>query len=499
MGLYVFGYSINVLTLFAMVLAIGIVVDDAIVVVENVERIMTREGLPPREATRKAMDQIFGAIIAITLVLCAGVHPDGFLRRLRRCDLSPVRRHADADHAVLGADGVDADAGAVRHAAQTQSGQGNGADERFLRLVQPFLCPHHPALQVRGGQGVLKKNRPLPGGVCRHLLWRVGWLFVHLPSSFLPDEDQGYFISLIQLPPGATRERSQEVLTEVEQFYLKQPEVEHVIGVAGFSFFGRGQNAAIAFVRLKGWDDRPGRDNSAQTIVRNANMALFRIKQAMIFAINVPPIPELAAVGGFDFRLQDRSGQGRDKLLEARNMALGMASQNPRLVGVRPEGQEPGPQLQIDIDRLKARALGIDIADLNETLQSALGVAYINDFVRQGRILRVQMQAEADNRTTPEQIMRIPVRNAQGGMVPLSEIATPRWVVDLPKLDRFNGLPSMKISGGPAPGRSTGEALAAMEEVAQKLPPGFGFEWSATSYEERLSGQPGAVPVWPSR
>jgi multidrug efflux pump len=217
-------------------------------------------------------------------------------------------------------------------------------------------------------------------------------------------------------------------------------------------------------------------------------MALFRIKQAMIFAVNVPPIPELAAIGGFDFRLQDRSGQGREKLLEARNMALGIASKHPALMGVRPEGQEPGPQLQIDIDRLKARALGIDIADLNETLQSVLGVAYINDFVRQGRILRVQMQAEADNRTTPEQIMRIPVRNAQGGMVPLSEIATPRWVVDLPKLDRFNGLPSMKISGGPAPGRSSGEALAAMEEVASKLPPGFGFEWSGTSSEERLSG-----------
>ena len=320
------------------------------------------------------------------------------------------------------------------------------------------------------------------------LLGVVGWLFVHLPTSFLPDEDQGYFISVIQLPPGATRERSQEVLSEVEQFYLKQPEVSHVIGVLGFSFFGRGQNAATAFVRLKEWDERPNPDNSAPSLVKRANMALFRIKQAMIFAINVPPIPELAAVGGFDFRLQDRSGQGREKLLEARNMALGIASKHPALMGVRPEGQEPGPQLQIDIDRLKARALGIDIADMNETLQSALGVAYINDFVRQGRILRVQMQAEADNRTTPEQIMRIPVRNAQGGMVPLSEIATPRWVVDLPKLDRFNGLPAMKISGGPAPGRSSGEALAAMEEVASKLPPGFGFEWYGTSSEERLSG-----------
>jgi multidrug efflux pump len=320
------------------------------------------------------------------------------------------------------------------------------------------------------------------------LLGIMGWLFMTLPTSFLPEEDQGYFINLVQLPPGATRERSQEVLTQVEQFYLKQPEVEHVIGVLGFSFFGRGQNAAIAFVRLKDWDERPDKGSDASSLVKKANMTLFRIKQAFIFAINVPPIPELAAVGGFDFRLQDRSGQGRAKLLEARNMALGLASKHPALVGVRPEGQEPAPQLLIDIDRLKARALGIDIADLNETLQSSLGVAYINDFVRDGRILRVQMQAESGTRTTPERILQIPVRNAQGGMVTLSEFARVRWVVDLPKLDRFNGLPSMKLAGSPAPGRSSGDALKAMEEVASKLPPGFGYEWSGTSSEERLSG-----------
>jgi len=320
------------------------------------------------------------------------------------------------------------------------------------------------------------------------LLAVVGWLFVQLPTSFLPEEDQGYFISVVQLPSGATRERTQEVLTEVEHFYLKQPEVAHVIGVLGFSFFGRGQNAAIAFVRLKEWEERPNSENSATSLVKRANMALFRIKQAMIFSINVPPIPELAAVGGFDFRLQDRIGVGREKLLEARNMVLGMASQQAALRGVRPEGQEPGPQLLLDIDRLKAQALGINIADLNETLQSLLGVAYINDFVREGRILRVQMQAEAENRTTLDKIMRIPVRNVAGEMVQLSEIASPRWIVNFPKLDRFNGLPAMKISGSPAPGHSSGEALAAMEEIALKLPQGFGFEWSGASREEQLSG-----------
>ncbi len=485
-GLYAVGYSINTLTLFAMVLAVGIVVDDAIVVVENVERIMTEEGLAPREATRKAMGQIFGAIIAITLVLCSVFIPMTFF---------------------------GGSVGAIyRQFAVTLIMTILFSVLMALSLT-PALCatllknsPGHEMVPTKGLLGwfnrfftrTTQRYKSGVGGVVKRtgrylllyagLLGVMGWLFVHLPTSFLPDEDQGYFISVIQLPPGATRERSQEVLAEVEQFYLKQPEVAHVIGVLGFSFFGRGQNAATAFVRLKEWDDRPSPDNSAVALVKRANMALFRIKQAMIFAVNVPPIPELAAIGGFDFRLQDRSGQGRDKLLEARNIALGIAGKRPALMGVRPEGQEPGPQLQIDIDRLKARALGIDIADLNETLQSALGVAYINDFVRQGRILRVQMQAEASNRTTPEQIMWLPVRNAQGGMVPMSEIAKPRWVVDLPKLDRFNGLPSMKISGGPALGRSSGDALAAMEEVASKLPPGFGFEWSGTSREERLSG-----------
>ncbi len=485
-GLYVVGYSINTLTLFAMVLAIGIVVDDAIVVVENVERIMTEDGLAPREATRKAMDQIFGAIIAITLVLCAVFVPMAFFSgsvgaiyrqfavTLIMTILFSVLMALTLTPALC--------ATLLKHAP----GQGLAPTTGFLGWFNRYFTRTTQRYQHGVGRVLQRTGRALV--LYAAILGALGWLFFHLPTSFLPEEDQGYFISVIQLPPGATRERSREVLSEVEQFYLKQPEVEHVIGVLGFSFFGRGQNAATAFVRLKDWDARPSPDNSASSLVKRANMMLFRIKQAMIFAVNVPPIPELAAIGGFDFRLQDRAGQGRDKLLEARNMALGIASKSPVLAGVRPEGQEAGPQLQLDIDRLKARALGIDIADLNETLQSALGVAYINDFVREGRILRVQMQAEADNRTTPEQIMRIPVRNTQGGMVPLSEIATPHWVAASPKLDRYNGLPAMKISGGPAPGHSSGQAMLAMEEVASKLPPGFGFEWSGTSNEERLSG-----------
>ncbi|MGE5465975.1 MAG: efflux RND transporter permease subunit [Ignavibacteria bacterium] len=486
-GLYAFGFSINILTLFAMVLAIGIVVDDAIVVVENVERIMTEEGLPPREATIKAMGQIFAAIIGITLVLCAVFVPMAFFggsvgviyrqfavtlvltmlfSALMALTLTPamcatVLKHVEGKADVL-----------------PTTGFFGWFNRNFNRTVTGY----------RGGVARILRATGRGLAVYAAVLVAVGWLFYHLPGSFLPEEDQGYFINVIQLPPGATQERTLEVLQKVEGYYLEQPEVEHVIGVVGFSFFGRGQNAALVFTKLKDWDVRTDKNATASAVIRRANMALFAIKQAFIFAVNVPPIPELGAMGGFDFRLQDRTGQGRDKLVEARNMVLGMAAQNPALAGVRPESQEPSPQLLLEVDSTKARALSIDLGALNDTLQSVLGVAYINDFVRQGRILRVQMQADADLRSTPEQIMRLPVRNARGEMIPLGEVVKPRWIVGLPKLDRYNGNPAVKLSGGPAPGRSTGEAMTAMENIAAQLPPGFGFEWSGTSYEERLSG-----------
>jgi multidrug efflux pump len=486
-GLYAFGFSINILTLFAMVLAIGIVVDDAIVVVENVERIMTEEHLPPREATIKAMGQIFAAIIGITLVLCAVFVPMAFFggsvgviyrqfavtlvltmvfSALMALTLTPamcatVLKHVEGQEDVL-----------------PTTGFFGWFNRNFNRTVTGY----------RGTVARILHASKRALAVYAAIVIGVGWLFMHLPGSFLPEEDQGYFISVMQLPPGATQERTLEVLQKVEGYYLSQPEVEHVIGVVGFSFFGRGQNAALCFTKLKDWDVRKDKDSIAGAVIRRANMALFGIKQAFIFAVNVPPIPELGAIGGFDFRLQDRTGQGRDKLIEARNMVLGLASQNPALAGVRPETQEPGPQLMLDVDTTKARALSIDLGALNDTLQSVLGVAYINDFVRQGRILRVQMQADADLRSTPEQIMRLPLRNARGEMIPLGEVVKPRWIVGLPKLDRYNGNPAVKLSGGPAPGRSTGDAMAAMESIAAQLPPGFGFEWSGTSYEERLSG-----------
>ncbi|MDK9702068.1 MAG: efflux RND transporter permease subunit [Sulfuritalea sp.] len=486
-GLYVLGYSINVLTLFAMVLAIAIVVDDAIVVIENVERIMSEEGLGPRDATRKAMGQIINAIIAITVVLTAVFVPLIFFGGTVGAIYRQFAVTLILTMVFSAAMALTLTPALCATLLKHQTGTGDlmpttgffGWWNRFFDAT------------VRRYIGMTRRMLGKPGRwlvVYAAILAATGWFFMKLPGSFLPSEDQGYFLSIIQLPSGATAERTREVLGTVEQHYLAQKEVAHVIGVAGFSFFGRGQNAAIAFVRLKSWDERPNKENSADSLVQRANMTFFRIKQAMVFAINVPPIPELAAVGGFDFRLQDRGGLGRDKLIEARNMALGIAGKHPALTGVRPEGQEPGPQLYLDVDRTKARAMGIDLGELNDTLQATLGTAYINDFVRQGRILRVQMQAEASVRRTPEDLLRLPVKNARGDMIPLAEIASAKWVVGSPKLDRYNGLPSMKISGGPAPGRSTGDALAAMEAVAKQLPPGIGFEWSGTSYEERLSG-----------
>ncbi len=487
LGLWVLGYSINVLTLFAMVLAIGIVVDDAIVVVENVERIMATEGLSPRDATRKAMDQVVNAIIAITLVLSAVFVPMAFFggatgaiyrqfavtlvmtilfSSLMSFTLTPALCASLLKHEP-GKDDVLPSTGFL-----------GWFNRLFARTTTTYTSWVGRALQ-KAGRYLL---------VYAVILGVTAGLFARLPGSFLPEEDQGYFISVFQLPPGATKARTFKVLQEIEGFYAGLPEVEHVVGVLGFSFFGQGQNTGLAFVILKDWDLRTGAESSAQAIVRKSNMAFSRMKEAIAFAINPPSIPEVSATGGFDFRLQDRSGLGREKLLEARNILMGMASQDPRLVAVRPEGQEAAPQLFLDIDRVKVETLGVAIADLNDTLQSALGVAYINDFVRQGRILRVQMQAEANTRRSVEDILQLPVRNNKGAMVTLGELATPHWIIAPPKVDRYNGLPSMKISGSPAPGRSTGDALTAMEELAQKLPPGIGFEWSTSSFEERLSG-----------
>jgi multidrug efflux pump len=484
LGLYAFGFSINVLTLFAMVLAIGIVVDDAIVVVENVERNMRSKHLSPREATRVAMGEITGAIVAITLVLMAVFVPMAFLGGstgaiYRQFAVTLVVTMAFSAFLALSLTPALC-ASLLKHDAE---GMERGFHGRFNRWFD----------------GLVAKYTHGVGSAARHLLRSLAiyamivatavWVYSKLPGSFLPEEDQGYLITAIQLPPAATQERTQAVLESVEQFYLKQPQVDKVVGVLGFSFFGRGQNMALAFVRLKDWDERPGKENSAQSLAGRANMEFFRMKQAMLFAINPPAIPELASAGGFDFRVQDRGGVGREKLQDARNQVLGMAMADKRLTAVRPEGQEPAPQLFLDIDRDKAETLGVNTADLNDALQSLFGASYINDFVRQGRVLRVQMQAEDDMRRGEADLLRAAVRNNAGRMVRLSEFVRVKWVAGSAKLDRYNGLAAMKISGATAPGVSSGEAIAAMEDIAQKLPPGIGFEWSGISAEEKLSGQ----------
>jgi multidrug efflux pump len=485
-GLYLLGYSINVLSLFAMVLAIGIVVDDAIVVVENVERIMSKEGLPAREATNKAMGQIFGAIVGITTVLSAVFVPMAFFSG----SVGAIYRQFAVTLVITM---LFSALMAISLTPALCATLFQGLDKDELEHQRGlFGWFHHFFERSTGGymQGVgAVVKRPLRMFLLfLAIVAATGWLFAKLPTGFLPDEDQGYLISIVQLPAGATQERTEKVLSRMERYYLQQPEVAKVVGVLGFSFFGKGQDAAIAFVRFKDWDQRRDPEQHALSIVQRANRNLSAIKQALIFALNPPPIPELAAVGGFDFRLQDRANLGREKLMEARNLVLGLASQDPRLAGVRPEGKEAAIQLLLDIDRLKASSLGIDLAELNQTLAVALGSAYVNDFIRNGRVLRVVMQVDAPARATPEGLLSLRVRTIRGTMVPLAEIATPRWVTGLPKLDRYNGVPATKIAGGPAPGHSTGEAMAAMEEIAKKLPPGLGFEWSGTSYEEKLSG-----------
>ena len=486
-GIYLLGYSINVLTLFAMVLSIGIVVDDAIVVVENVERVMAEERLSARDATRKAMTQIFGAIIGITLVLSSVFIPMAFFSG----SVGAIyRQFAVTLVLTMLFSALMALTLTPALCATLLSPPAAGGDHHHQRGFFRWFAN----LFLRTSQGY----RGVIGGVLRRpflylflylaVAVAAGGLFMKLPGGFLPDEDQGYFISIMLLPPGATQERALKVLSQVEAYYLQQPEIANVIGVAGFSFFGRGPNAAIAVTRLKDWDEREKPEQQAAAVVLRANMALSRIKESLIFAINVPPIPELAAVGGFDLRLQDRGGLGRVALLEARNQLLGLASQDPTLAGVRPEGLEAGPQLLMTVDRTKATAMGIDLTELNETLQVALGSAYINDFTKDGRILRVQMQADAATRADREAILAVRVRNRNGDLIPLAEIIQTQWAADSPKLDRYNGMPAMKLSGNPAPGRSTGEAMAAMERLTHQLPPGIGFEWSATSFEESLAG-----------
>lgn len=481
------GYSINVLTMFGMVLAIGILVDDAIVVVENVERIMSEEGLSPREATRKAMGQISGAIIGITLVLVAVFIPMAFF------------------------------SGAVG-AIYRQFTMSLAASIAFSALMAftltPALCAtilkpipkgHHFVKKgffgwfnrkfdqtTTGYHGSVSKMLNKTGRymiIYAVIVGCVGVMYMRLPTSFLPSEDQGFLITNIQLPSDASEHRTLEVIKQVEQFYMNHPAVANVIAVTGFSFSGRGQNAALVFTPLKDWSERDLKTQSANAIAGQAFGALMGgIGDAIVFPLNPPPIPELGNATGFTFRLQDRAGMGHEALLAARNQLLGMAGQSPVLDGVRPEGLEDAAQLRLNIDRAKANALGVTFAEINSVLSTMMGSSYVNDFPNNGRVQRVIVQAEMSKRLQPEDLGRMYARTTKGDMVPFSSFTDYEWTTGPVLLTRYNGYPAMKISGGAAPGRSTGEAMAEMEKLAAQLPAGFGFEWTGQSLEEKTSG-----------
>ncbi|MFZ3124865.1 MAG: efflux RND transporter permease subunit, partial [Acidovorax sp.] len=485
-ALLAMGFSINVLTMFGMVLVIGIVVDDAIVVVENVERIMGEEGLPPVEATRKAMGQISGAIIGITVVLISVFLPLAFFAG----SVGNIYRQFSAVMAVSIAFSAFMALSLTPALCATllkpvEAGHGHAKKGFFGSFNRGF------ARSAKGYEGWVAKLLRRSGRmmvIYVALIAAVGVLYMRLPTSFLPNEDQGNLLVNIQLPPGATIERTRAVVEKVEGFMLQQPEVKNMVAVMGFSFSGQGQNAGLAFVTLKDWSERKGAEHTAEAIVGRATGALSGVRDAFIFALSPPPIPELGVSSGFTFRLQDRGSNGHDALVAARNQMLGMARQSKVLMSVRPDGLEDAPQLQVDIDRDKANAQGVGFAAINSIISTALGSAYINDFPNAGRMQRVVVQAEAQARMQPEDILKLTALNSQGKAVPLSSFATTRWVTGAMQTVRYNGYPAMRIAGGAAPGYSTGEAMAEMERMASQLPAGFGFEWTGQSREEKLAG-----------
>ena len=480
------GFSINVLTMFGMVLVIGIVVDDAIVVVENVERIMSEEGLPPLEATRKAMGQISGAIVGVTVVLVSVFVPLAFFAGA----VGNIYRQFSA---VM--------VSSILFSAFMALSLTPALCANFL---QPVQAGHHHAKTGFFGwfnRGFTRSAKKYEGWVARILRhsWRamavfavvvgvVGLLFMRMPNSFLPNEDQGNIIANFQLPPGATLERTGVALAEAENFILKQPEVASIIGVQGFSFSGQGQNMALGFVTLKDWDERKGEEHGAQALAARVSARMAKVRDAFILAVSPPPIPELGRGTGFSFRLQDRAGLGHDALLAARNQLMGMAAKSPILAGVRPEGLEDAPQVMLDIDRDKANALGVSFDAVNAAISTALGSAYVNDFPNAGRLQRVVVQADAPARMQPEDLLRLNAINTKGQTVPLSAFATTRWVTGPMQTVRYNGYSTMRLAGDASPGHSTGQAIAEMERLAGQLPAGFAYEWTGQSREEKLSG-----------
>jgi multidrug efflux pump len=487
LGMLVLGFTINQLTLFGMVLAIGIVVDDAIVVIENVERIMTEEGLSPKEATRKAMGQITGAVVAITVVLTAVFVPSA---------LQP------------GASGIIY----KQFALTIAMSMGFSA---FLALsFTPALCAsflqpeHHKKKNV-----VFRKFNQLfawtthtytghIGGAIRHaprwmavfvlLTVLAGFLYTRLPGSFLPEEDQGYAMSVVQLPPGASKQRTSAVMRQMLDILKKDPAVDTVLQVTGFSFIGAGENAGMAFIKLKDWSQREG---TASDFIQRANRSLFQIKDARIFVVNIPTVQGLGQFGGFDMYLQDRSGAGREALTQARNTLLGKAAQDPVLTGVRPNALEDSAQLSLTVDRVQAQSMGLSVGDIYNAIGLMLAPVYVNDFTYGGRVKRVIMQADSAYRMSPDALQHFFTPSTQTTaagtpqMIPLSNVVHADWHMGSPSLTRYNGYAAVEIVGSPAPGHASGEAMAEMQKIVDNdLPHGYGFDWTGQSYQEVLSG-----------
>ena len=492
--LYAFGYSINTLTMFAMVLAIGLLVDDAIVVVENVERVMTEEKLSALEATRKSMDEIKGALVGIAMVLSAVFVPMAFFGGstgviYRQFSITLVSAMAlSVLVALVLTPALCATLLKPSHVHQPGSLAGrffggfNRGFDKTNQGTQSFV-----AKMIAQSKRYLLVYGLIFGGLI--------YIFSQLPSAFLPDEDQGILFNQVVLPAGSTTEQTLGVVEKMEQHFLvdQQEAVKSIFTVAGFSFAGSGQNAAIGFVNLKHWDERQRPDLSVGAVAGKAMGYFSTIKEAFVFAFPPPAVVELGTANGFNIYLQDRAGLGHDQLLQARNMLLGMAAKSPVLAGVRPNGQEDTPELKLDIDLAKAEALGISQADINSTLATAWGSSYVNDFIDRGRVKKVFLQGASDSRMAPEDLNKWYVRNAKGDMVPFAAFASSHWSYGSPRLERYNGFSAMEIQGAAAPGYSTGQAMEEMEQLVKQLPPGVGFEWTGISYQERLSG--GQAPL----
>jgi len=481
------GFSINMLTMFAMVLAIGLLVDDAIVVVENVERLMSEEGLSPVEATRKSMDQITGALVGIGLVLAAVFVPMAFLEG----STGVIYRQFTAT--IVSAMGLSVLVAIVLTPAlcatllkPLKKGEHHGEKGFFRWFNQKFDA---------GNSGYRKQVRGILARSGRFLVVYLGlavvmgFLFLRVPSSFLPDEDQGVLFTIVQTPVGSTQQRTQKAMEKVEDYFFKNEaeHIESVFAVQGFSFSGSGQNNGMAFVKLKDWEERKTPESSVQAVAGRAMGALMQIKDAMAFAVAPPPVMELGTTGGFNVYLKDYSGQGHEKLIAARNQLLGAAAQSKLLTGVRPNGQEDTPQFRLDIDTEKASALGVAVSEINSTLSLAWGGRYVDDFVDRNRVKRVYVQADAPFRMTPDDFKLWYVRNGSGKMVPFSSFASSHWDYGSPRLERYNGVPAVNITGQAAPGVSSGDAMTEIERIAADLPEGFGIEWSGTSYQERVA------------